>query len=287
MRRVLSGLVAVGAASAFSVTAAGAQIPDVPPLGFEISPTQGAVGSQVDGQVNVDDVAEHCITDPDEFVGQFVDLENPDTELTPYLTAVQAYGEQQGFLELGPEEVANNPQAFAWAVSLLFPLGLAQDLPSQGGTGDLVAASQAQTFVMAFADIATASPIEPRGTFDAATGEGQVAVPDIAAGAHPVIATCVALRADLTVDDIGTAVDAGAAFVEANLTAPYPIEDVTGPEFAAAAAQVAPVIIEQLIEPVALGVQFFTVTAGGPGGPTTPPPAPPATPVPGRPSFTG
>jgi hypothetical protein len=278
--------------TAINVTVAGAQVPDVPPLGFEISPAQGPVGSQVDGQVNVDDVAEHCVTDPDEFVGQFVDPANPTTELTPYISAVQEYGAQQGFFELSPEEVANNPQAFAWAVALFFPVGLAGDLPSQGGTGELVASAQAETFVMAFADIATVSPIEPRGTFDAATGVGQVAVPDIAPGSHPVVATCVAVRPDIAVDDVAAAIDAGGSFVDANLTAPYPIDDVLGEEFAAAAGQVAPVMIEQLIEPVALGVQFFTVGSGspgpGPGGsPAAPPTAPPATPVPGQPNFTG
>jgi hypothetical protein len=298
MRRTLTAV--LGAATLVAFTAAPAQaqeIPDVPPLGFQIDPAEGAVGSTVNGQVNVDDVAANCITDPTEFVGQFVDPAAPLDGGTPYIDAVL-----EVVNALPPEtDLQNDPLAFAAVVALFFPVGLAQDLPANGGTGELVDGALAQTFVMSFADIATASPIGDRGNFDPATGAGSVDVPDLAAGSHPVISTCVGLPAEFGQEQIGAAIDAGAAFVEANLTAPYPIDVLGEPptQFAEAAGQIAPVILEALVEPQALGIQFFCVTdASGacpgtqpPTTPTTPPAAPtapPATPITDiEPNFTG
>jgi hypothetical protein len=297
----LSLIAVLGAAALVAVTAAPAQaqeIPDVPPLGFQIDPAEGAVGSTVNGQVDVDDVAANCITDPTEFVGQFVDPAAPLDGGTPYIDAVL-----EVVNALPPEtDLQNDPLAFAAVVALFFPVGLAQDLPANGGTGELVDGALEQTFVMSFADIATASPIEPRGNFDPTTGVGEVTVPDLAPGSHPVISTCVALPAEITQEQLTAAIDAGTAFVESNLTAPYPIDVLGEPptQFAEAAGQIAPVILEALVEPQALGIQFFCVTdASGacPGTqppPTTPTPppaaptAPPATPITGiEPNFTG
>jgi hypothetical protein len=286
-------LITVGAALFMAVSPAGAQIPDVPPLGFTIDQTEGPVGSEVTGTVTPADIEANCITDPTEFVAQFVNPTAPLEEpLTPYITALVEH--LNGIPEI---DLQNNPEHFALAVATFFPIGLALDLPANGGTGELAEGAVSQTFIMAFADAASASPIDPLGNFDRTTGEGSVEVPDLPPGNHPVITTCVGVPEDITIDRILTGVEAAAAFVEANLTAPYPT-DILGEgatEFAAAAAQVAPIILREIVEPRALGIQFFCVhdaTGACPGanpgpGPVTPPQAPPAAPVQGDPNFTG
>jgi len=166
-------------------------------------------------------------------------------------------------------------------IAQVFPAGLAAD-------PELADAAVDQTFIMAFADIATSSPIEPRGNFDPGTGAGQVTVPNVAPGNYPVISTCVALPAEITQQELTAAINAGAAFAQANFTPPFPNALLNSEEFAAAAEQIVPVILEALVEPQALGIQFFCVTdATGACPSTQPPPAPPATPVTGRPNFTG
>jgi hypothetical protein len=110
-----------------------------------------------------------------------------------------------------------------------------------------------------------------------------------------VISTCVALTSDLSQERLSAALDEATAFVEANFTAPYPLDLFGDPptQFAQAAAQIAPVILEALVEPQALGIQLFCVTDASGVCPSAPPPAappaaPPATPVAGvRPNFTG
>jgi hypothetical protein len=311
MRRFMGVLLAAALTFAASGRASGAQeIPDVPPLGFTISPSEGPTGSVVAGEVDPADIAANCITDPTEFVAQFVDPENPGGgELTPYLEATS--GALQQIVPGGaPVDMANDPVEFAAWTSLFFPVGLAGDLPAMGGTGELVEGALDQTFVMAFADLATVSPVEPLGGFDRESGVGEVAVPSLPAGSHPVIATCVGLPAEITLDEMLAAIDAGAAALEANFAPPFPTSPFS-PEFAEVAAQVAPAIIAELVEPRALGVQFFCVfdpatgacptdpppppgpgdpgTPGGPGsGSGTPPTAQPATAVTGvQPRFTG
>lgn len=292
MRRTLTAVVGAAALVAITVAPANAQtIPDVPPLGFQIDPTEGAVGSTVNGQVNVDDVAANCITDPVEFVSQFVDPAAPLNGGTPYF---------DGWVQLietefpgGANDPINDPRQFAAFVAVLFPVGLAIDLPQNGGTGELVDGAVDQTFILSFADAATASPIGDRGNFDPDTGAGTVTVPDVAPGVHPVISTCVALTSDLSQERLLAALDAATAFVEANFTPPFPFDPLGegAAEFAEVAGQVAPVILEALVEPQALGIQLFCVTDATGACPSTAPPAPPAappaTPVTGRPNFTG
>jgi hypothetical protein len=60
------------------------------------------------------------------------------------------------------------------------------------------------------------------------------------------------------VDDMAAALEVAAAFVEANFETPYPT-DTSSPEFAAAAGQIVPVIIQELVEPHALGFELFDV----------------------------
>jgi hypothetical protein len=227
-------------------------------LGFEIDPTEGFPGDIVNGQVDVADVAQHCITDPVEFVEQFVDLEDPFSGVSPpYRAALE-----QWFIENWPTPgdttTSEDPLHFAAFVATFFPLGLALDLPMFGGDGELIEGALAQTFVMTFADIATQEPVGEMGNFDRDTGAGQVTVPDVAPGLWAVAAACVGLPDEISVDDIDAALQVAAAFVEANFETPYPT-GLDTPEFAAAAGQIAPVIIQELVEPHALGFELFDV----------------------------
>jgi hypothetical protein len=258
MRRVVTAVVAAGALVALAAAPAGAQeIPDVPELGFEIDPLEGPVGSTVNGFVDTDDVAEHCITDPEAFVSQFINLENLFDEEHPYIAAVIAWAEETFGEDFVIENPDTDPVEFMLLVSVFAPLGLALDVLDPEG-GELVEGALAQTFIMAFADLETASPIPPFGNFDRHTGEGSVEVPDIAPGFHPVIATCIGVPEELTFDDIDRAIAAGVAFIEANFETPYP-DDFLSDEFAEAAGQVFPAYLEELVQPRALGFEFFCV----------------------------
>src|SRR5699024_6344625 len=158
-------MVSVLSLASFVVGPADAQIGDAPPLGFEIDPIEGMVGDTVVGQVDVDDIAEHCITDPYDFVAQFVDPESPASGGTAYWDAVEAY--VQSIDDLEEIEPARLQAIY---VAAFFPLGLALDLVDPESEGLAESAMQG-TFIMAFADLATQSPIAPYGSFDKNTGE--------------------------------------------------------------------------------------------------------------------
>lgn len=297
-RRVVNAL-SVLALTAFITNPAGGQIPDAPPLGFEIDPIEGMVGDTVDGQVAAEDIAEHCITDPVEFVAQFVDPEAPLGGGTAYFDAIETWAEG---LE-DPDDL--EPATYlSFMIAAFFPIGLALDLNAEEPEG-LAEGAMAGTFIMAFADLETQSPIAPYGNFDKNTGVGSTPVPDLPGGTHPVIATCVGLPDEISPDDIARAIAAGAAYVEQNVAEPYP-DNPFDPEFAEVAGAVAPVMLEELIEPKGLGIAFYCVDDGegscdeeqptdpidpadpaDPADPSDPGAAPGATPVRGRPSYTG
>lgn len=260
MRRLCAVFVTAIAVFAFTAVPAGAQpdgISDLPTLGFEIDPDRGYPGDTVEGWVDTDDVAEHCITDPVEFVAQFVDPEDPlGFETSDYYAPVEQILEEVFGGEIPPDDWT--PLVFAYAVMVFFPLGLALDLPP-GGDGELVEGALFQTFVMAFADIETAEPHEPRGNFNPFTGEGSTPVPELEPGLYPVIATCVALDPDrLNFEDMVAAMELAAAYIAENIPEPYP-NNALSPEFAELAGEIAPVILEELVEPQALGIQFYCI----------------------------
>lgn len=284
VRRFLAPVLAFALLAGVAGTSTAQEIPDVPSLDFSITPGEGAVGSTVEGQVDVADIDEHCITDPRDFVAQLVDPDDPlGGSPTAYLEVFEAWVmENVPDFDLGQLD----PEAeFAVLTALFFPLGLALDLGDPDG-GELVEGAVAQTFVMAFADLATASPIAPFGSFDRTTGDGSVQVPDLPPGTHPVIATCVGLPEEITIDMVDDAVAAGVAAVEQNLEPPYPTNPL-GDEFAPAAGLVAPAILQALIEPRALGIAFYCVDDGtGSCDDDEVPPPPNGTP-PGTPPGNG
>lgn len=315
-RRLRRPIVAVMAAATLAGGVAtfpsSAQIPDAG-LGFEITPVTGAVGDTVEGTVDVDDVNEHCITDPKQFVESIVAEDGSDT---PYAVAMSGWVEDPDN-EASAFIPVDTPNKLAAAVSVFAPFGLASS--AFAGDGEMAEEAMNQTFVMAFADLATFSPIDPIGNFDPTTGEGSVEVPGIAPGNHPVVATCVGLPDEISDEAYYAAMDATIAFIDNNYEQPYPAEwnNVTGDEFAEVAGEIFPVLLRALVEPQALGLQMFCVDDGtgscdepetpDPTDPQTPPgedgegngeggpgagggggsQAPGATPVTGRPSYTG
>lgn len=260
-------------------TSSAQTIPDAPPLGFTIDPERGAVGSTVTGQVAPADIADHCLTTPEAFAAQFGDP----------MASADAPGQGAWIRELTTlGEIMNDPNApasrkQAVTIGMAFPLGLWMDLnyePS-GVTED----AMRQTMILAFADLATARPIAPYGSFDPVTGEGSTVVPDIAVGGQVVIATCVGLPDNITTAQMSAALDVATAYIEEHYDEPYP-NDPLGPgadAFMAMAQDVVPVMLGELVVPKALGIAPYCIDDGAACDP-----APPATQpsVPGTPPTT-
>jgi hypothetical protein len=145
------------------------------------------------------------------------------------------------------------------------------------------------------------------GSFDPATGEGSVTVPDVAPGLWAVAAACVGPVLDLDLLEAGIR-ENGAFFEE--IGSPL---DLFSPEFEQFAkdftgdpdatvidflTEVGPTLVQSIVQPDALGVQIFCVLDAegrcpadtpppGQEPPAGPPSAPPARPIPATPDFTG
>ncbi|MBN2622121.1 MAG: hypothetical protein JXA83_02075 [Acidimicrobiales bacterium] len=296
MRTPTRAALVLGTVAALSLGAAapaGAQ--ETPTLGFEIDRTEGAPGDEVNGQVDVDDVAEYCAVTPEEVQARFGEL-----------TALMQ--------EMGPAYMPA-PEDEYWDIdflsySFIGAVAMAIEFDMEGATGTLLD----QSFVMTFADIATQSPVGERANFDPAVGTATVTVPDVDPGLWAVAATCVEPSLDQAT--IEQAIAEGSVYIKealglgdqvpADWTFPDPD---SGLQFLFDSA---PILLEPLMVPQAMGFQIFCVVDGTgacptdeppPSGPdpSTPPPAdpgddpgpggvptaPPARPVVAVPTFTG
>ena len=258
-RRLIGTIAAVFVTGVLAAGPAGAQAP----LGFTIDPTQGFPGTVVAGQVDPADIAESCVTDLAEFQARFNDLalnvlafSAPDplwpeffpADVTDILTTIQTHDQ------------------LAYTLTLLVSLGIATN---QGGAAE---AALPQTFVMAFADLATQQPIGQLGSFDPVTGVGSVVVPDVPPGVHPVVAVCAGPNFDR--DALEAGIRSSGAFL-AGIGAPA-VSPITS-EFEAFAqgflgstatgfdlliefaTAIGPTLVQNIAEFDALGLQFFTV----------------------------
>jgi hypothetical protein len=227
-------------------------------LGFEIDPTEGLPGDVVNGQVNVADVAAHCVTTVEEFQARFLEL----------LQGPFAGGAEEGelfdrFFPGGSFVFENHDQA-AYSLlgfTLLGLVGFAGPEPAENALP--------QTFVMTFADVATQEPVGELGNFDPATGQGSVVVPDVDPGLWAVAAACVGPSFDI--DTLEAGIRQGGDFLEeigapADLNSPEFeefIEDFTGEEgFDAVIAflqAIGPTLLQPIMVPDALGFELFTV----------------------------
>lgn len=249
MRRSLQLAVAGVAAGALTVTAAapaGAQ----EPLGVEIDITEGAPGEVVTGQVNTADVAEHCITDVEEFQDVFL-------ERTEGIVNI--------FFGDDVIDEISNAEGVALTLLALIALGVSFDDATAAQVLD-------QTFVFTFADIATQEPVGEVGNFDPATGEGSVTVPDIEPGLWAVAAACVSLSTDP--DTVLEGLSAGADFLMEEFGVPETFEPTPPLDFIAEffglsledleelqefLTPIGPTLLQPLVTPDALGAQLFNV----------------------------
>jgi len=225
------------------------------PLGFTIDPTEGRAGSTVSGQVSPADIAANCVTDMAQFQARFLEL----------FTGPYASGGAEGPLFEhffpGGEFVFENTSQTAYSLTGLVVLGIAQNINGAADT------AFPQTFVMAFADVATQQPIGELGHFDPTTGVGSVTVPDIPPGPAFVAATCVGPTLD--VDALIAGIERNGAFLT-SIGAPA---DINSPEFTQFVEEFAgpgadlftflnligPDLIQGIVKFDALGLAPFTV----------------------------
>lgn len=304
MRRRVGRLGVVGAGSALALVVSAALPAHAQVFGpLTIDPAEGPVGTVVTGTVDPAVIAESCLESSAALQQGITDLEQVYTEV------LDAYDEATWGDARPPEE--EDAQSYASTLLRLVLAGILFDVD-----GAAQSAWQ-QSHVLTFADIATQQPVGELSSFDPATGVGQVTVADdMAPGTWAVAATCLDWNQAPTVDDVATAVAAGAAYIEANFTAPYPL----GEEILEIGQAVGPDMLGQtFLVPGEQWVELFCVHDAtgacpgstppdpGPGGPDptvpadpggadepdpagddTPPTAGPATPITGvRPTFTG
>jgi hypothetical protein len=234
----------------------GASLARAQSLGFTIDPTQGFPGDTVTGQVNPADIATSCVTDVAGLQAEFEEL----------FTGPYASGAAEGelFSRFFPsgEFVFDNLDQTAYSLTGFVVLGIGANIM---GAAE---AALPQTFVMTFADLATQQPLGPLGHFDPVTGAGSVIVPNLAPGMYPVVATCV--RPTLDVDMLEAGIRRNGAFLQ-SIGAP---PDLNSPEFEEFVKEflgteeadhfaflnaIGPTLIQNIVTPGALGLQFFTI----------------------------
>jgi hypothetical protein len=226
-------------------------------LGFTINPTQGIPGDTVSGQVNPADVAAHCVTDLAEFQARFQAVfEGP---------FANGGAEGELFSRFFPtgEFVFDTCEQGAYSLTGFVVLGIAANINGAAET------ALPQTFVMTFADIATAAR-RGAGQLRSVTGVGSVVGPDGAPGPWAVAAACVGPVLD--VDLLEAGIRANGAFLE---SLGFPTCDINSPEFAQFVEElfgpgtdlfaflnaIGPDLLQPIVTPDALGVQLFTVLA--------------------------
>jgi hypothetical protein len=229
-------------------------------LGFTVDPTEGRPGDTVNGQVSPADIAAHCVTDQTQFQARFTEL----------FTGPFAGGGPEGelfdrFFPTG-EFVFENTNQTAYSLTGFVVLGISANINGAAGT------AFPQTFVMAFADIATQQPIGQLGRFDPTTGVGSVTVPDIPPGPAVIAATCVGPSLDI--DTLAAGIERNGAFLT-SIGAPA---DINSSEFGAFVEEFAgpgadlftflnligPTLIQSIVTFDAIGLAPFTVLEATP-----------------------
>ena len=279
-RRVAATLVASTAMlgmATFVGEPAGAQAPG---LGFEIDITEGRPGDTVNGQVDVDDVAASCTTDPAELQAKF----------TAFASAAQTLILEEGYIPVeGTFSTYEELSAATLLAASVGPIYFEEYLEE----------AMSQTFVVTFAEVATQEPVGERVNFDPEVGQATITVPDLDPGVWAVAAACVEPSTDPA--RIRAAISEGASYLESQDVALPVVTD--GPDdIIPFAAEHGPTVLVPVMEPQALGAQIFTVLGDGqpptseppaspgtpgPGAPGTLAPAAAATPVPAEPDYTG
>lgn len=292
MRRFGAAVVAAVVLLAASAVPASAQdlgdvdVLELPQMGFAISRDAGFPGDVVTGQVDVDDVAEDCLS-VDELVGNVVN--SVDDSLGEWSQMPPPAG-------LSEEQV----QTFANAVQTLrIGVQVFEETAMQ---------LWLETFVFTFADAVTQELLGETGNFDPTTGEGSVVVPQVAPGVYGLAAACVGLQSAEQL--LAGGYDAGLLafwdWIDENDIEVPENQDPVDEEWQAFVEESALEWVPEMITPRAVGIGVFCVlTPDGLCGdepveedavlddPVTPPvqdlepPAAAAAVVQTRPTFTG
>jgi hypothetical protein len=158
-------------------------------LGFEIDPTEGFPGDIVNGQVDVADVAQHCVTDAEGLPPKFF------ATLEVLIGDIFVGGDDPGMFHLYFDDPLASPITIENFEQLAF-IAMVVVVEQVGHNLELLEEVLPQTFVMTFADIATQEPVGEMGNFDPSTGEGSVVVPEVDPGLWAVAAACVGTSTD-------------------------------------------------------------------------------------------
>jgi hypothetical protein len=213
-------------------------------LVLQVDSTQGFPGDVVNGQVDPATVPPNCSTTIEQVAttfGSFSQLLIDPTFAEPI------WGPIDENFPFNPTNYDQLAYFFLALTSAAVELNL----------NDAAQTVLDQSFIMTFADIATQSPVGDLGSFDRVTGVGSVVVPDVAPGLWAVAASCVTPQAAR----VGTAVDAGAAILEAaGIPVPVPPDfDLFG-----ALATYGPSLLPPLMGPQAIGFQLYTILGPSP-----------------------
>jgi cysteine-rich repeat protein len=234
-------------------------------LGFTIDTNQGYPGDTVDGHVNPTDIAAECNTTVEELGTVFTPIAEKINEdydfISMYYPACVDPSDPMCTIFLTDYTYEQE----AYAVLGLGALGIAFN--ADFGFGAAAELALPQTFVLTFAEIATQQPVGQRSLFDMTTGEGSITVPNIAPGLWALAATCVEPNIDL----IPAAITAGAAQLQA---LGVPTSFATDSDFVGGLLDpssdwfilnILPDMLVPMVEPKALGLQFFTIPECGNG----------------------
>src|SRR4030095_7176992 len=235
-------------------------------LGFTIDPTQGLPGTVVSGQVNPEDVAAHCVTTVEGLQAVF------ETLLAGPFVGGNTEGELvQRFFPDTNVIIYENLGQIAYVLTLFTVLGIALNI--NGATETALP----QTFVMTFADLVTQRPVGELGSFDPVTGAGSVVTPDITCGPQPIVATCATPSFDI--DRLEAGIRESADFLM-SIGYQFAVGSENGPLSPSAIAfmkdfldsdledfdlfiaflqAIGPDLIQPIMVPGPLGLQFFSV----------------------------
>lgn len=166
------GLLAVSAVPASAQDLGDVDVLDLPQMGFAISRDAGYPGDVVTGQVDVDDVAEYCLS-AEELVGNVVN--SVDGSLPAWLELPPP----AGFSEEQVDTFANAVETLRIGVQAFEETAMQLWL---------------ETFVFTFADAETQDLLGETGNFDPSTGEGSVVVPQLDPGLYGLAAACVQVQ---------------------------------------------------------------------------------------------
>lgn len=253
-RRILSAGLAVLLGTSLAVAPASSQDADV----FTINPAVGVPGDLIATSIDPDVVADACYTTPDDVLPEGGDFNEPSPYGDMAMALIQLVTRLQDPED--PLELANEAEQLgATAVALV--LAALPSIDDGARIPDLLE----QLLVLTFADVGSMEPVGERSNFDRVTGEGQIAVPDLAPGLWAVAATCVwpVVTEASFLEMAAAAGDALLAFYDGEIDQDALFADLLNTETGLAEALLG-AGLATMAEPLAQWVHPFTIPAALP-----------------------